>query len=40
VSMVKFSIFGGIIPVNLLVLKHKICSCLHLSKVDGIVPVK
>jgi hypothetical protein len=40
VSMVKFSICGGTIPMNLFVDHHKICSCLHLNKVEGIVPVK
>jgi hypothetical protein len=40
VSMVKFPISGGTIPVNLLIDIDKICSCLHLNKVDGIVPIK
>jgi hypothetical protein len=40
VSLVKFSIFGGTIPVNLLVLNDKICNSLHLNKFDGIVPVR
>jgi hypothetical protein len=40
VSMVKFPISGDTLPVNLLFDNHKICSCLHLNKLDGIVPVR
>jgi hypothetical protein len=40
VSIIKFSISEGILPVNLLAENDKSCSCLQLKKVDGIVPVK
>jgi hypothetical protein len=40
VSMVKFPIFGGILPVKLLLHNFKLCRCLLLNKVDGIVPIK
>jgi len=40
VSIVKFSISEGTLPVNLLAENDKICRCLQLNKVDGIVPIK
>jgi hypothetical protein len=40
VSMVKFSISKGILPVKLLSPKLKRCSNLHLNKVDEMVPIK
>jgi len=40
VSLVKFLIFEGTLLVNLLSNNVKICSCLKLNKVGGIVPIK
>jgi hypothetical protein len=40
VSIVKFPICKGILPVRPLSPKLKYCSCLHLNKVDEIVPIK
>ena len=39
-STVKFPISRGTLPVNLFFDKDKICSCLHLNNVGGIVPAK
>jgi hypothetical protein len=39
-SIVKFPICKGTLPLKSLLASDKHCSCLHLNKVDGIVPVK
>jgi hypothetical protein len=40
VSLVKFPISEGTLPMNILSDNIKICSCLQSNKVGGIVPVK
>jgi hypothetical protein len=40
VSKLKPPISEGTLPVNLLDAIDKICSCLQLNKVEGIVPIK
>jgi hypothetical protein len=39
-SLVKFPISEGTLPINLLAANDKICSRLHLNRLEGIVPEK